>query len=60
LVNPGDVAALKQAMAQLADDKAEAACMGLRGHQLAGTEYSWDRIADLTIQVYEESIQRKP
>jgi glycosyltransferase involved in cell wall biosynthesis len=55
MVEPGDVPALKRAMVQLAEDKVEAARMVLRGYELAGSEYSWDRIADMTIAVYEES-----
>jgi starch synthase len=56
LVEPGNVTVLKQAMADLADHQEEARRMGVRGHELAGSEYSWDRIAELTIKIYNEML----
>ncbi len=54
LVPPSDVPALKRAILMLAGDRSRAQEMGRRGHELAESEYSWDRIADMTLKVYEE------
>ena len=54
LVPSADVPALKKAIVHLADNCSEAREMGLRGQDMAGSEYSWDRIADMTLRVYDE------
>ncbi len=54
LVPPADVPALKKAIVYLVDNCSQAQEMGLRGQELVGSEYSWDRIADITLRVYDE------
>ena len=54
LVKPGDVEALKCAIMTMAENCDEAREMGLRGYELVETDYSWDRIAEMTLQVYGE------
>lgn len=54
LAEPADVPSLKRAMVWMLEHREEAIQMGQRGYEMSGSEYSWDRIADLTIAVYQE------
>jgi glycosyltransferase involved in cell wall biosynthesis len=56
LVEPGDVTALAQALGRLLADPALAARMGQAGRRRVEAHFSWDRIADRTLAVYQEAI----
>jgi glycosyltransferase involved in cell wall biosynthesis len=49
LVRPGDVEALKSAILTMAENCDKAREMGMRGFELVETEYSWARIAEMTL-----------
>ncbi|HXA93977.1 MAG TPA: glycogen synthase [Candidatus Dormibacteraeota bacterium] len=56
LVEPGDVTALAQALGRILTDPALAARMGQAGRRRVEAYFSWDRIADRTLAVYQEAI----
>lgn len=57
LVSPGDEKALAGAVIKLLADDELRKEMGENGYQKMRRELSWDRIAERTIEVYEEAIQ---
>ena len=57
LVEPGDVAALGQALREVLADPARARRMGEAGRRRVEAHFSWDRIADRTMTVYREAIE---
>jgi alpha-maltose-1-phosphate synthase len=52
MVPPNDEAALAEAVNALVRDPARAAALGARGRARAATEFSWDRIAAQTAELY--------
>jgi glycogen synthase len=52
LVPPGDPAALAVAMRQLLADPERGAAFGLAGRRRVEARFSWERIAELTLDVY--------
>ncbi len=58
LVPSANVPALKNAIVHMIENCAEAQEMGQRGQVMADSEYSWDRIADMTLEVYDEIKRR--
>ncbi|MGH7413304.1 MAG: glycogen synthase [Candidatus Rokuibacteriota bacterium] len=57
LVEPGDAAALGQALRQALADPGRARRMGEAGRRRVEAHFSWDRIAALTLAVYREAIE---
>ncbi|MGH7372997.1 MAG: glycosyltransferase, partial [Candidatus Rokuibacteriota bacterium] len=57
LVEPGDPAALAAALRRVLDDPARAARMGEAGRRRVEAHFSWDRIADHTLEVYRQAIE---
>ncbi len=57
LVEPGDVAALGQALRRAVADPERAGRMGEAGRRRVEAHFSWDRIADRTLAVYREAIE---
>ena len=57
LVEPGDVAALGQALRETLADPERARRMGEAGRGRVEAHFSWDRIADRTIAVYRDAIE---
>ncbi|HTG12565.1 MAG TPA: glycosyltransferase, partial [Candidatus Eisenbacteria bacterium] len=57
LVEPGDVAALGQALRETLADPERARRMGAAGRGRVEAHFSWDRIADRTIAVYRDAIE---
>ena len=56
LVEPGDVAALGQALRETLADPARARRMGEAGRRRVEAQFSWDRIAERTMTVYRDAI----
>jgi alpha-maltose-1-phosphate synthase len=56
LVEPGDPVALAQALRGALADPARARRMGEAGRSRVEAHFSWDRIAELTIDVYRQAI----
>jgi len=56
LVAPGDVPALAQALRRVLTDRELAARMGAAGRRRVEAHFSWDRIAERTLAVYDEAI----
>jgi glycosyltransferase involved in cell wall biosynthesis len=54
LVAPGDPAALAGAMRELLSDPAERRALGERAAAAAAGPFSWDRVAEQTLALYEE------
>jgi alpha-maltose-1-phosphate synthase len=54
LVEPGDPAALADAINSLIADPARAAAMGALGRKRAATEFSWTTVAEQTASLYAE------
>ncbi|HEX4036089.1 MAG TPA: glycosyltransferase family 4 protein [Solirubrobacteraceae bacterium] len=52
LVPPGDPAALRSALEELLADPGERERLAARGRALAAGEWSWERVAERTLQVY--------
>lgn len=59
LVPPGDEAALAERILWLAKHPQERVTMGERGEQLARGKFSWERVAKLTRELFEELIEEK-
>jgi starch synthase len=59
LVEPGDVAALGQALREVLGDPARARRMGEAGRRRVEAQFSWERIADRTMAVYREAIDSR-
>jgi len=57
LVEPGDVAALGQALREALADPELARRMGEAGRRRVEAQFSWDRIADRTMTVYRDAIE---
>jgi starch synthase len=57
LVEPGDPAALAAALRRVLDDPARAARMGETGRRRVEAHFSWDRIAERTLEVYQQAIE---
>jgi glycosyltransferase involved in cell wall biosynthesis len=57
LVPPGDVAALRAALAELLGDEGERAALAAKAAEAAATTYSWERIAAQTVDMYEELLR---
>ncbi len=55
VVQPRDAQGLADAVLSLADDKKKCTEMGRAGREWMATERGWSRIADLTLQFYEDS-----
>jgi glycosyltransferase involved in cell wall biosynthesis len=55
LVDPNDVDAIADALARVLDDRALAAELSERGRRRAAA-FTWDRVADLTVDVYREAL----
>ena len=55
LVEPGNPTALASALATIAEDPALAREMGRRAANLANDVYSWDSIAALSLNAYDEA-----
>jgi starch synthase len=58
LVPPGDEAALAEAVNALIREPGRAAALGARGRERAVTEFSWDRIAAQTADLYARLVVR--
>jgi D-inositol-3-phosphate glycosyltransferase len=58
LVPPGDVAALRAALAQLLADRDLRRRMGDAGRARARAELSWDRVLDRTLEAYGDALAR--
>jgi glycosyltransferase involved in cell wall biosynthesis len=58
LVDPGDDQALADAMVQLLEDPQLRQSMGTRASEIAASRYSWDRIAEMTLNVYDLAMER--
>jgi starch synthase len=59
LVEPGEPAALGQALREVLADPERARRMGEAGRRRVEAQFSWDRIADRTMTVYREAIESK-
>jgi glycosyltransferase involved in cell wall biosynthesis len=59
LVEPGDVTALAEAIAELAGDAARARALGGRGRERALAEFSWPGLAARTVALYEELLRER-
>jgi starch synthase len=59
LVPPGDPVALAQALRDALADPARARQMGEAGRRRVEAHFSWDRIADRTLAVYQDAIAAK-
>ena len=57
LVEPGDVAALAQALREALADPERARRMGEAGRRRVEAHFSWERIADRTLAVYRDAIE---
>ena len=57
LVEPGDPAALAAALRRVLDDPARAARMGEAGRRRVEAHFSWDRIAERTMEIYRQAIE---
>jgi glycogen synthase len=55
LVAPGDADALARALRELWDDEATRRSMGGFGRERVVPNYSWDRVVDRLLEVYEEA-----
>ena len=58
LVEPGDVAALSAAIAELAADAALRARLGAAGRARVASDFTWERVARDTVRLYEELLAR--
>lgn len=59
LVEPGDPAALGQALREVLADPERGRRMGEAGRRRVEAQFSWDRIADRTMTVYGEAIESR-
>jgi glycogen synthase len=57
LVEPGDPVALADALRRVLDDPARAARMGEAGRRRVEAHFSWDRIAERTLEVYRQAME---
>jgi glycosyltransferase involved in cell wall biosynthesis len=60
LVPPGDAAALAAALAELLAAPARRAQLARAAAAAAGGEHSWDAIAERTLAVYRDALERSP
>lgn len=58
LVEPGDVAGLRQAVERLAADPAGRARMGRRAQARAAREFSWEKAAEIAAAAYRRVLER--
>ena len=56
LVPPGDALALGDALREALSDRARLLSMGRAGRAIVEQEFSWDSVADQTVQLYEELV----
>ena len=56
-VEPGDSAALHDALAGLLADPAALAALGARARRCCAGEYAWDAIATRTLALYEQLLR---
>jgi glycosyltransferase involved in cell wall biosynthesis len=56
----GDVPALAQAIKQLLTDTDLAAKMGRRGQQKVNEHYTWDRVSDHVLTIYQQILAAAP
>jgi starch synthase len=59
LVRPGDVASLRERIADVLGDPAVAARLGLNARRLVATELSWERCAQRCLEVYRQLLDRE-
>jgi glycosyltransferase involved in cell wall biosynthesis len=59
VVAPGNAKALALAVAAVAANEPERKVMGARGHTLIAAEHSWDRRAEQTARLIEQTIARR-
>jgi glycosyltransferase involved in cell wall biosynthesis len=57
LVEPGNAGALADALRQALADPAGARRMGEAGRRRVEAHFSWDRIADRTLAIYQEAVE---
>jgi starch synthase len=57
VVPPGDEKALAEAIVSLLRDSGRRHAMGRKAYEKATTEMSWERIAEQTLEVYEEAVR---
>jgi len=60
LVPPGDAAALRAALQMLLDDSGLRARMGRAGRELVRARAGWDTVAERTLAVYRDAVERHP
>jgi glycosyltransferase involved in cell wall biosynthesis len=58
LVPPEDPAALAETLSELVADPAEREALGAAAAREASTTYSWDRIGERTLALYEQLLGR--
>jgi MMP alpha-(1->4)-mannosyltransferase len=58
LVEPGDVAGLSAAIAELAADAALRERLGAAGRARVTLDFTWERVARNTVRLYEELLAR--
>jgi glycosyltransferase involved in cell wall biosynthesis len=59
LVGPGDPAGLAKAIHRLAADTELRRTMGERARQRAAEQFSWDRIANETVAIFQQCSERR-
>ena len=59
LVAPGDAGALAEAIAEAIDARPRLAAMGARSRAIVEQEFSWAKLADRQIAVYEELLTKR-
>lgn len=59
LVSPGDVPGLRTGILSVIDDTEKLEEMGRRGKKIAVEKFSWEKIAESTIQFYKELLKRR-
>jgi glycosyltransferase involved in cell wall biosynthesis len=60
LVPPGDAGALRAALLELLDDEEARSALSEAARRAAGGPYSWDRAAELTVDLYRAFMEGSP